>query len=174
MPLSETLSLVDPTLQNMAPGLFELQLDSRASSTVKKYTIVWSTWHAWILAKMGIPVIPAKPLHVALFTTKLYQTAVQKGTGISSIEAIIHSIKWGHSLAGLVECPTNHPLVKSTLKPKQPLPINVVQKVAEYYGTTICLALIRLIFILLVGYTGLFCMNKIQSIALKDIVIHNE
>ena len=57
---------------------------------------------------------------------------------------------------------------------KQPLPIDVVQKVAEYYGTKNYLAHIGFLFIPLVGYASLFRMNEIQSIALKDIVIRDE
>ena len=69
------------------------------------------------------PVIVAKPLHVAaLFSTS-------------------SDIDGGRKVAGLVACPSDHPLLKSSvegarkilarpIQPKEPLPFSLVQKIA--------------------------------------------
>ena len=111
---------------------------------------------------MGVPVIPAKPLHIALYITDLCQEALRKGNGTSSIEGLFYSICWAHKLAGIECCLTDHPLVKSSLegarrklgrpvKPKEPLPIDLLQVITEHYSSSGSLAHIRFLFILLVG-----------------------
>ena len=126
--------------------------------------------------------IPAKPLHIALFITKLSQVAVLNNTGYSPIQSVIYSIRWGHNLAGIEDCPTNHPLVKSSLegakrslarpvRPKEPLPVDTVEKIAEHYASSDSLATIRFLFILLVGFAGFFRLNEIQNLELKDVEI---
>ena len=57
-----------------------------------------------------------KPLNIALFISELTAISVSHSTGISPIESVVYGIKWGHNLAGIVECPTSHPLVKSSLE----------------------------------------------------------
>ena len=83
----------------------------------------------------------------------------------SSIESVLYGIKWGHSLAGIVDCPTSHPLVKSSLEgarrklarpvqPKEPLSVDTVCGIADHYISSSSLAVIRFLFILLVGFAG--------------------
>jgi len=60
----EAASLSD-SLSDMVPGLIALQLDAKAPSTVLKYKSGWLRWREWALSKFGVPVIPAKPLHIA-------------------------------------------------------------------------------------------------------------
>ena len=94
--------------------------------------------------QIGVSVIPARPLHIALFISELTAVSISNNTGISPIESVVYGIKWGHSLAGIVECPTGHPLVKSSLEgarrklalpvqPKEPLSVDTVLRIAEYY-----------------------------------------
>ena len=112
----EANSLVDPSLRRLVPNLLHLQLESKAPSTVQKYRSGWLKWSHWAASEIGVRVIPAKPLHVALFISELTVISVGNYTGISSIESVLYGIKWGHSLAGIVDCPTSHPLVKSSLE----------------------------------------------------------
>ena len=83
---------------------------------MQKYRSGWLKWRQWAAPKIGVQVIPAKPLHVALFISELTVISVSNNTGISSIESVLYGIKWAHSLARIVECPTSHPLVKSSLE----------------------------------------------------------
>ena len=59
----EANSLVDPSLRRLVPSLLHLQLESKAPSTVQKYRSGWLKWRQWAAAKIGVQVIPAKPLH---------------------------------------------------------------------------------------------------------------
>ena len=61
-------------------------------------------------------VIPAKPLHIALFITQLTNICLANNTGVSPIKAVVYDINWAHSMTGLEICSANHPLVKSSRK----------------------------------------------------------
>ena len=138
---------------------------------------------------MGVPVIPAKPLYISLFITELCHAALRKGTGISSIEGLFYKIRWAHKLAGIECCPTDHPLVQSSLEgarrklgrpikkkekkkePKEPLPIDLLQVITEHYSSSESLAHIRFLFILLVGFAGFFRIDELLSMKLGDITL---
>ena len=64
----------------------------------------------------GVSVIPAKPLHIAFFITELTNNCLASNMGVSSVEAVVYSINWAHSMAGLVSCPVSYPIVKSALE----------------------------------------------------------
>ena len=86
-------SLVDLSLRRLVPNLLYLRLESRAPSTVQKYRSGWLKWRQWTAPKIGVQVIPAKPLHVALFISELTVISVSNNTGISSIESVLYGIK---------------------------------------------------------------------------------
>ena len=65
------------------------------------------------VSKVSVPVVPAHPLHVAMFVTELCISAMGKGTGISVLEAAVYSIRWAYQIAGLMS-PSDHPLVESS------------------------------------------------------------
>ena len=67
----EANSLADPSLRKIVPDLVKLQLESRAPATVQKYRSGWLKWRGWAASKIGVQVIPAKPLHIALFVSEL-------------------------------------------------------------------------------------------------------
>ena len=100
--------------------------------------------------------------------------SVNNNTGVSSIESVLYGIKWAHSLAGIVECSTSHPLVKSSLEdarrkfarpvqPKEPLSVDTVCKIADHYISSSSLGVIRFLFILLVGFDGFYRMGEIRT-----------
>ena len=78
----EANSLVDPSLRKLIPNLLHLQLESRAASALQKYRSGWLKWRQWAASKIGIQAIPAKPLHVMLFISKLTVISVSNNTGI--------------------------------------------------------------------------------------------
>ena len=102
----------------------------------------------------GVSVIPAKPLHIAFFITELTNNCLASNMGVSSVEAVVYGIKWAHSMAGLVSCPVSHPLVKSALegakrklalpvRPKEPLSVDTVKAIANFYSSDVSLAVLR-------------------------------
>ena len=79
-----------------------------------------------------------------MHVSELTVISVSNNTGISSIESVPYGIKWGHSLAGIVDGPTSHPLVKSSLEgatrklarpvqPKEPLSVDTVCRITDHY-----------------------------------------
>ena len=88
-------------------------------------------------------------------------------------------------MAGLDICPVNHPLVKSSLegakrklarpvRPKEPLSVDTVQAIADFYVSNNYLATLRFLFILLVGFYGFFRIDEINSFRLKDVIINSD
>ena len=100
----------------MVPGFIDLQLDTKAPSTVLKYQSGWLRWRECALSKFGVPVIPAKPLQIALFVPELAKRSSENNIGVSPVESAVYAIKWGHTMAGIEACPVSHPLVKFGLK----------------------------------------------------------
>ena len=105
--------------------------------------------------------------------------------GVSFVEAVVYGIKWAHSMAGLVSCPVIHPLVKSALEGtkrklarlvcrKEPLSVDTVQAIANFYSSDVFLAVLRFLFILLVGFYGFFGIDEINSFRLHDIVVNTD
>ena len=113
------------------------------------------------------------------------QKALRRVTGLSSIGGLFNSIRWAHKLAGIDCCPADHPLVKSSLegsrrklgrpiKPKEPLPIDLLQVITEHYSSSGSLAHIRYLFILLVGFAGFFRIDELLAMKLGDITLFTD
>ena len=107
---SDAAALEDSLLRSLVPDLLDLQFGSRALSTSNKYKSGWLRCRGWASSRIGVPVIPAKPLHIALFTTELTSFCLENNTGVFPMEAVVYGIKWAHAMAGLEICPANHPL----------------------------------------------------------------
>ncbi|XP_015749795.1 PREDICTED: uncharacterized protein LOC107329637 [Acropora digitifera] len=84
-----------------------------------------------------------------------------------------------------MDCPTSHPLVKSSLEgarrklarpvqPKEPLSVDTVCGIADHYISSSSLAVIRFLFILLVGFVGFFRMDEIRNFSVNDVSICSE
>ena len=158
--------LEDPSLQPLVPDLIDLLLHSNAANTAQKYS-------------------QALPLQVSLYLTELVQRAVREGLSVSVVESAAYSIRWGHPLAGM-DPPTDHPLVKSVVEgarrklarpvqPKQPLSHDVIAEITQSLNLdSASLADIRFLFILLVGYAGLFRISEILNIRVNDVSISTD
>ena len=107
----------------------------------------------------------------------------RKGLGFSTLEAAAYGIAWAHKMGGLTESPTDHPLVKMTLdgakrslskpiKPKEPLPLSLIQDIALRFSSDNALSVIRFLFILLVGYAGFLRADEILKMKVCDVKIH--
>ncbi|CAH3142377.1 unnamed protein product, partial [Pocillopora meandrina] len=132
--------------------------------------------------RYGIAFMPAHPLCIALYLLELTEDALQKNSGCSAIDSVLYGIRWAHKIAGL-ESPTEHPTVIAAaegarrklsmpVRPKQPLDLETVVRVAQYYNTALAsLADIRFLFVFLVGYAGLFRISELLSVKIIDITI---
>ena len=84
-------------------------LDStRAANIACKYSNGWQRWKNRAQSKLGVPVLPAVPLQVALYLTELMECAVLEGHSASAIESASNSIRWGLCLAG-TDSPSIYP-----------------------------------------------------------------
>ena len=101
----EASELQDQSLLRLVPGLLHLQPRSRALSIVTMYKSGWLRWWKWASSKIGIPLIPAKPLHIALFITELTKICVENNMGASPIEAALYRIRKCHTMAGMESFP---------------------------------------------------------------------
>ena len=129
--------------------------------------------------------MPACPLHIALYLLELTDDAFQKNIGGSAIDSALYGIRWAHMVADL-ESPTQHPTVVAAtegakrklfrpVQPKQPLaPDTVVKIVQSYYTASGSLAVIRFLFVLLVGYAGLFRISELLNVKVKDVYVGRE
>ncbi|CAH3180224.1 unnamed protein product [Porites evermanni] len=178
----EARKLSDPELSIQVPHLLDLVLASNAPSTTSKYSYGWARWRRWTQSKQGVSFMPAHPLCIALYLLELTEDALQKNSGCSAIDSALYGIRWAHKIAGLAS-PTEHPTViaaaegarrklSKPVQPKQPLDLETVVKVAQYYNTALAsLADIRFLFVFLVGYAGLFRISELLSVKIKDITI---
>ena len=58
------------------------------------------------------------------------------------------------------------------VRPKEPLSVDTVQAIAEFYVSSNSLATLRFLFILLDGFYGIFRIDEINSFCLKDVTIN--
>lgn len=84
---------LDPHLAKLMKDCFDLQTASKATSTISKYASNWKDWHSWVSSNNGISLLPARPLHVALFLTEKYLSCLEKNQGVSTIESAIYAIR---------------------------------------------------------------------------------
>ena len=104
-------------------------------------------------SKNCVGILPADPLHMALFITEMTSEASSKGTTYVSLEAISYTITWVHNMCSLIS-PTNSAVVKVAFQgakrwlarpiaPKKTLPIELIQKVATAYSGKSLLSCLR-------------------------------
>ena len=84
---------------------------------------------------------------IAIYLLELTEDALQKNIGCSAIDSALYGIRWAHKIAGL-ESPTEYPTVitaaegarrklSKPVKPKRPLDLENVVKVAQCYNTAL-------------------------------------
>ena len=141
----ESQKLSDQELSIQVPHLLDLVLGLNAPSTTSKYSCGWARWRRWTQSKQRVSFMPAHPLCIALYLFQLTKDTLQKNIGCSAIYSALYGIRWAHKIAGL-ESPTEHPTViaaaegarrklSKPVQPKQPLDLETVAKVAQYYNT---------------------------------------
>ena len=69
------------------PHLVDIVLESSAANSAYKYNNGWQRWKAWAHSKLGVPVLPAVPLQVALYLTELVERTELEGHSASVIES---------------------------------------------------------------------------------------
>ena len=60
------------------------------------------------------------------------------------------------------------------VQPKEPLSVDTVLRIAEYYISSSSLAVVRFLFVLLVGFAGFFPVDESRNLTVRDVSIFNE
>ena len=182
-PIWQDLAAVDnPELSALAEFLPVVVLRGRAPSTVRKYSGAFLRWKKWAKAKqVGIQILPAKPLHVALYLAFL----IQKSSTSAPVEEAINSLSWAHQLA-CVEDPTKCSLVKQvaagakrilahrTCK-KEPITPHILEKLVNAFaGEKASFSDVRIVAICLIGFVGFLRFNEIAHLRESDVHIFHD
>ena len=119
--------LADPELLRLAKKLPTAVLQSRASSSCKKYIGGFRRWKAWA-EEHNLTVFPASEHCVALYLQHLGEKLESK----SAVEKAVNALNWVHCLAGL-QSPTHSPLVLTTAEGLRRVLARPVQKKPPIY-----------------------------------------
>ena len=167
-------NLEDEDLKKLAAGLPATVLQSKATSTTKKYLGGFRRWKQWA-TEHKISVLPADACHVALYLQHLGEERNSK----SAVEEAVHCLAWVHSVAG-ISSPTSDPLVRNTLdglkrmlaKPvqkKAPFSLQMLQAIAQDTNRDDNLASIRLATICLLAFAGFLRYDELANIKPCDL-----
>ena len=162
---------------SLIPGLLK---ECKSSNTVYNYYYGFLRWKKWALSN-GIPsefILPAKPIHVALYLACL----VQQSSSPSPINQVFHSIRWAHNIASR-SSPTDSDLLKTSsegakrrlsipIKKKEPITPDLLSKM---YDTIFCDKNVytqRTISACLLAYSGFLRVSQLLNIQSCDILFY--
>lgn len=168
--------LEDPELIRLANQLPATLLQSRASSSTKKYAGAFKRWKAWA-SSHHLPTFPTQTHHVALYLQHLAEQTKSK----SAAEEAVNALAWVHGLAG-INSPTNNPVVQKTLqglkrtlaKPvqkKKPITKGMIENIVADTNSHPSLANIRLATACLLAFSGFLRFDELIHIRACDITI---
>lgn len=172
---SQVHSFQNPDLQVLAGSLLDTVLNSRATSTSTKYLYAIRRWRLWAQSQPEITEFPIKDLHMALY---LQHLASIQGS-LSAVEEAYNALSWLHRVA--CQDPfTNSPILQSTLdglrrqlaaprRKKEPVTIEMLQKLAGDIGRFPSLAQSRLLTICLLSFAGFLRYDEITKLRCCDV-----
>ena len=175
----EVDELQDPELQELAKTLPDVVIQGRTPFTAKKYSGAFRRWKEWALSKPKVCILPAKPLHIALYLNFL----IQKGRSAAPVEEAVNALSWVHEMAR-VEDTTGHPMVqqalvgarrilaKKTNKKESITPEILASLVECLVGRDASLSDIRTITFCLLGFAGFFRLDELAKLKESDVVIY--
>ena len=168
----ELEDIQDPELQELAAALPELALQSRAPSTIKKYSGAFSRWRKWAATKSEIgPNLPPKPIHIALYLSFLAQRCRSSAPLMEALSAL----SWVNQVA-TVEDTTFHPLMQQVLSgakrklahkttKKEPITPEILSNLVDKFGNKGApLSDVRTLTMCLVGYAGFFRYDELSKL----------
>ena len=167
-------NLEDENLKKLAAGLPATVLQSKATSTTKKYLGGFRRWKQWA-TEHKISVLPADACHVALYLQHLGEERNSK----PAVEEAVHCLAWVHSVAG-ISSPTSDPLVRNMLdglkrmlaKPVQkkvPFSLQMLQAIVQDTNRDDNLASIRLATVCLLAFAGFLRYDELANIKPCDL-----
>ena len=91
--MQELQNIRQPRLQELAAGVPQTLLQSRAESTVQKYTRSFEHWKKWAAQYPEISKFPALPAHVALYLQHLLVTSKAKTAVDDAVNALLTKLQ---------------------------------------------------------------------------------
>ncbi len=156
-------------------------MQGKAPATIKKYAGAFGRWKRWASSRQEVRVLPARPIHVALYLAYLAQAAKTS----APLEEAINALSWVHKMA-TVEDITSHPLVIQVLAgakrmlahriiKKKPLQPDQLQMLVNHFGAKdASLADIRALTFCLLGFAGFLRYDELSKLKLCDITIYGD
>lgn len=169
----------DPKLRKLAKELPAVVLQSRATSTTKKYQFAFLRWARWA-EEAGCKACPASGVYFALYLVHLSDTVGSK----AAVEAAVNAAAWAHELMG-VHSVTDDPLVKASLKglrrklakpivKKKPVSAEMLREMAQSLGQAPTLSEVRLMAAAALAFAGFLRYDELSSLRCCDVVIQEE
>lgn len=169
----------DDTSQDMkelVPSLSELLKNSVAKSTAKKYNGSYDQWRRWA-QEQGIGALPARPVHVALYLTKLTQEA----NSPAPVSAAVYAISWKHQVFGWAD-PCQEKIVTRTheaarrilaqpKRRKQPATKPMIQKLFAELSDTGSLKDLMTVTLVVVAFAGMMRWDDLSHIYADEVEI---
>lgn len=161
-------------LYGLAGRMSSFMVNSRSDNTNKKYFYSFNRWTKFIHTH-GFAELPAQPVHVALYITKL----IDQKCSPSVVNAAVYSIKWAHGLHGFID-PTDNPFVKSLLESvkrlngrpiikKDPVHCEDLIALCSIYDTSTDLLCVRDLTMILLCFSGFLRFDEVSKLRCRDV-----
>ena len=154
-------------------------LHSKSDNTVKKY---FSSFHMWkyVCIQHNYAAIPAEPIHIVLYLTKM----LDAGSSAAVISTSIFALKWAHSMNGLGDA-TENGFVKNLHESSKRLrSIKTVKKDAvtsdmlielfDMFSHNSDLLVLRDLSMPPIGFAGFFRFDEFVELRCSDIIFHEK
>uniref|UniRef100_A0A1X7VSD4 Uncharacterized protein n=1 Tax=Amphimedon queenslandica TaxID=400682 RepID=A0A1X7VSD4_AMPQE len=155
----ELLQIKDPKLLPLVQGLKRTVLNSRAGSTIRKYTGAFSRWKQRADDQSGIQSFPVVPLHFTLYLQHLSDQAQSR----AAVEEAINAVSWVNQAMGLQPI-SQDPFVKTVAaglqqalakpKKKEPVTAAMLRDLVDAAGLTPSLSSTRTIAMAVIAFAA--------------------
>ena len=162
-------------------SLKSLIWSAKANSTVKKYSLYWQKFTAW-LKKRSFPVeLPVAPMKVALYIADIAPTC----TSASSVNAHVYGIKYAHTVCGAPD-PTISSVVTLAVegarrsgpkhkRKKSHFDLETVKKIVARYGREgASLRELRFVLMSVFAFLGLLRIGELLGLKTNDVVVEKD
>lgn len=164
-----------PDLESFRKGMKDLVKNSKAKNTNKLYESYFKQFSTWC-AKYDFTSLPATDFHVALYLSSIKDS----NPSASKINAIVYSVSWFHSVAGLSDpCSsklvqfTKEGLLRTVGRPvvkREHFSIDDMHKIFQSFKPFDNLENLRFIVMCFVSYSGFLRFDELIKLRRSDIV----
>ena len=154
-------------------------LNSRASSTTRKYLGAFKRWKQWA-SEHSINAFPAEEKYLALYLQHISDSS----QSVTAAEDIVHALAWLNGAVGLPSPSASsfistileglrRTLAKPTVK-KAPITVDILKAMVEDTEKNTTLSNVRLTTACLLGFAGFLCFDELAKLRATDLSIDAE